>query len=154
MVSLKRRKGGKRQPRLAKAGRRVKRPVAVPERPLSIAFLVGAGLVKDAGLPLSVDLARKFNAHLEEGATSDTVIKGLLALNRFLNGGIRFQMGVLDRDPEQTINIEHLATAALRLNERMENPIAPYVSGWNSRLIELEHGTREILRRFLDVIYA
>jgi hypothetical protein len=154
MVSLKRRKRGKPQPRLAKKGRRLKRSAVVPERPLNITFLVGAGLTKDAGLPLSVDLAHKFNAYLEEGATSNRVTKALLALNRFLNGGIRFQMGVLDRDPEQTINIEHLATAALRLIERMENPIAPYVSGWNSRLIELEEGTGEILRRFLDVIYA
>src|SRR6266699_3754527 len=116
MVSLKRRKSGKPRPRLVKSGRRVKRSATAPERPLGITFLVGAGLVKDAGLPLSVDLARKFNAYLEEGATSDTGAKALLALNRFLNGGIRFQMGVLDRDPEQTINIEHLATAALRLN--------------------------------------
>jgi hypothetical protein len=154
MKSKKRAKRGLRWKAGTKKEHRSIRKPPSSEPNLSICFLVGAGLVKDANLPLSADLALKFKLHLEAGDPSDKTTQGLLALNRFLNGGIRFQMGVLNRDPEQTINIEHLATAALRLNERMENPIAPYVSGWNSRLIELERGTREILPRFLEVIYA
>lgn len=149
----KERRVAKPRRRTSKRGPGQRKRTADP--PLSVCFLVGAGLVKDADLPLSADLARKFKEHLEAiSSPSDKATRGLLALNRFLNGGIRFQMGVLNRDPEQTINIEHLATAALRLNERMENPVAPYVSGWNSRLIELEQGNAAVLQRFIDVIYA
>jgi hypothetical protein len=157
VVSVKRKTRKKRfrpATRHKKGGRRRQNAQPV-DLPLSICFLVGAGIVKDAQLPLSADLARKFNEQLEALASSaDKATRGLLALNRFLNGGIRFQMGVLNRDPEQPINIEHLATAALRLNERMENPVAPYVSGWNSRLIDLEQANPAVLQRFLEMIYA
>jgi hypothetical protein len=121
-----------------------------------ITFLVGAGLVYDAGLPLSNDLTKKFREHLSEQVESNA--KGNHALHlqvyRFLVGGIRYQQGVLNRDPDGPVNIEQLATAALRLKNRLDSPLAPYVSGWNQKLVELEGLQDGLLSDFLEGIYS
>lgn len=121
-----------------------------------ITFLVGAGLVNDAGLPLSDDLTKKFRDHLLEQVESNA--KGNHALHlqvyRFLVGGIRYQQGVLNRDPDGPVNIEQLATAALRLKSRLDSPLAPYVSGWNQKLVELEAMQEGLLADFLESIYS
>lgn len=121
-----------------------------------ITFLVGAGLVYDAGLPLSIDLTRKFREHLSEQVESNA--KGNHGLHlqvyRFLVGGIRYQQGVLNRDPDGPVNIEQLATAALRLKSRLDSPLAPYVSGWNQKLVELEAMQDGLLADFLEAIYS
>ncbi len=121
-----------------------------------ITFLVGAGLVFDAGLPLSNDLTKKFREHLSEQVESNA--KGnhalLLQVYRFLVGGIRYQQGVLNRDPDGPVNIEQLATAALRLKGRLDSPLAPYVSGWNQKLVDLEAKQEGLLSEFLEAIYS
>jgi len=71
----------------------------------------------------------------------------------FLNGGIRFQRGVLNQDPDGEINIEQVAVAALRLRDRMKNPLAPYASGWHQRIQELEELRLDLLPQLLDFIY-
>lgn len=113
-------------------------------------------MVRDAGLPLSNDLTRKFREHLSEQVNNNA--KGNHALHlqmyRFLIGGIRYQQGVLNRDPDGPVNIEQLATAALRLKSRLESPLAPYVSGWNQKLVELEAKQDGLLSDFLEAIYA
>jgi hypothetical protein len=121
-----------------------------------ITFLVGAGLVHDAGFPLSNDLTKRFQAHLKE--QGENSINGNCALHlqvyRFLVGGIRYQQGVLNRDPDGPVNIEQLATAALRLKSRLDNPLAPYVSGWNQKLVDLESKQEGLLSDFLEAIYS
>jgi hypothetical protein len=121
-----------------------------------ITFLVGAGLVRDAGLPMSNDLTIKFREHLSEEVESN--VKGNHSLHlrvyRFLVGGIRYQEGVLNRDPDGQVNIEQLATAALRLKSRLDSPLAPYVSGWNQKLVELEAMQEGLLSDFLEAIYS
>lgn len=121
-----------------------------------ITFLVGAGLVYDAGLPLSNDLTRKFRDHLLEQVESNAAGNHALHLQvyRFLVGGIRYQQGVLNRDPDGPVNIEQLATAALRLKSRLDSPLAPYVSGWNQKLVELEAKQEGLLPDFLEAIYS
>jgi hypothetical protein len=122
-----------------------------------ITFLVGAGLVYDAGLPLSNDLTMKFRNHLREQVeinAKDNTNALLLQVYRFLVGGIRYQQGVLNRDPDGPVNIEQLATAALRLKSRLDSPLAPYVSGWNQKLVELESKKEGILSDFLEAIYS
>lgn len=129
-----------------------------------IPVLVGAGLVKDAGLPTSIELAQRLKDTLQL-ALQDAVPRGgiknertrarlILATFYFLNGAIRFQEGVLDRDPDRPINIEQIAVAALELQERMQNPLAPYASGWHQRIIELEQQRPEVLSEFVDFIYS
>ena len=85
-----------------------------------ILVLAGAGLVREAGLPTSVELAAKLReALLEAGKSSDQTTsvqanaQACLAALRFLVGGIRFQRGILDRDPDDEINIEQVAIAAI-----------------------------------------
>jgi hypothetical protein len=121
-----------------------------------LTFLVGAGLVYDAGLPLSNDLTKRFREHLTEQIDNNAKGKHALHLQvyRFLVGGIRYQQGVLNRDPDGPLNIEQLATAALRLRNRMDSPLAPYVSGWNQKLVELETLQDGLLSDFLEAIYS
>ena len=126
-----------------------------------IAVLAGAGLVNDAGLPTSVELAVKLKRALCEAAedraseTSEQEKARLcLAAFRFLIGGIRFQRGVLDRDPDEDINVEQVAVAAIELQDRLGNPLAPYMSGWHQRLSELERGSPNILGLLIEFIYS
>jgi SIR2-like domain len=121
-----------------------------------VTFLVGAGLVRDAELPLSIELTRMFRNFLTEAAESkpDGGSATHLRLYRFLVGCLRCQMGLNNRDPDRPINIEQLATAALRLKSRLDNPLAPYVSGWNQTLIDLESEHDNLLAGFLDAIYS
>jgi SIR2-like domain len=126
-----------------------------------IAFMVGAGLVYEAGLPMSVGLAQMLKDKLgticksaDEDAETMSLAGLELATFRFLNGGIRFKEGVLNRDPDADINIEQIAVAALELQARLENPLAPYMSGWHPRIVELEAKDPKILSRFIDFIYS
>lgn len=77
-----------------------------------------------------------------------------LAALRFLIGGIRFQRGILNRDPDEEINIEDVAVAAIELRERRRNPLAPYMSGWHERLGGLEKPNPDTLRLLVDFIYS
>jgi hypothetical protein len=125
-----------------------------------VVFFVGAGLLNDAHLPTSVELVTKLKAALAsraEDITLDEDTRKLATLQtavfNFLNGGIRFQRGVLNHDPDTEINIEQVAVAALRLRERMNNPLAPYVSGWHQRIRELEEQRPDLLPKLVDFIY-
>jgi hypothetical protein len=126
-----------------------------------VTMLTGAGLCKDAGLPTSTELANKLQEALISSASSDGSsqedrdrAKLHLATYRFLNGGIRFQLGILDRDPNQAINIEQIAVAAEELQNRSLNPLSPYASGWHDRLVEIERRAPDILSTFTSFIYS
>jgi hypothetical protein len=128
-----------------------------------ITVLAGAGLCKDAGLPTSVELACKLQETLVQAATTAPPIvpssnydlaKVNLATFRFLNGGIRFQQGILGNDPDEPVNIEQIAVAAEELQKRSENPLSPYASGWHARIVELERGSPNLLATFIDFIYS
>jgi hypothetical protein len=128
---------------------------------IRVTMLTGAGLCKDAGLPTSVELANNLQEALVSSASSDSCTKEdrerarlHLATYRFLNGGIRFQLGILDRDPNQPINIEQIAVAAEELQNRSLNPLTPYASGWHDRLVEIERQAPDILMTFTSFIYS
>jgi hypothetical protein len=124
--------------------------------PKKVVVLAGAGLAYDAGLPLSVKLAEKLRAHLDvpvSDAEEDTR-RAHRSLYNLIVGGLRFQQGVLDRNPEDPINIEQIATTALRLSQRHENPVSPYVSVWHPRLAQIEAQTPTVLTSFLSTIYG
>jgi hypothetical protein len=128
-----------------------------------ITLLTGAGLCKDAGLPTSIELAQKLQETLVQAATVAAPratspeydrAKLHLATFRFLNGGIRFQQGILGNDPDPAVNIEQIAVAAEELQKRLENPISPYASGWHARIVELERQAPDLLITFTDFIYS
>jgi hypothetical protein len=131
------------------------------ENPSRITFLVGAGLVKDAHLPLSAELVTKLKKSLadvienpEASEEGRKLASSQLAALHFLNGAIRFQKGVLNDDPDDPINIEQIAVAAIELQARLKNPLAPYTSGWHGRIVELEEQCPDVLASFIDFIYA
>lgn len=126
-----------------------------------ISFLVGAGLVYSAGLPLSVQLVTKLKELLITEAGNfanarDVQSKAKLFLSTlyFLNGAVRFQQGVCNRDPDADVNIEQIAVAAIELQARLENPLAPYASGWHGRVVELENKDPKVLTSFIEFIYS
>lgn len=129
-----------------------------------ITLLAGAGLSVDAGLPTAVQLAEKLRKCLYDlsqstEGTQSAVSKReqgnrWLALYNFLNGGIRFQEGVLNRNPDANVNIEQIAIAAEELQARMTNPLAAYSAGWHRRLEELERGDSSLLRSFVEFTYS
>jgi len=132
--------------------------------PRPIALLAGAGLSADAGLPMSVELARRLRkkliarVELSEGTSAATVAREQarlwLALFHFLEGGVRFQEGILNRDPANSVNIEQIAIAAEELHSRSTNPLAAYAAGWHKRIDELEAADPGLLRSFVDFTYA
>lgn len=128
-----------------------------------VTILAGAGLCKQVGLPTSVELAVKLREALLVASDTATGAAGSdarersrlhLATYRFLNGGIRFQQGILNGDPDQAVNIEQIAVAAQELQNRAMNPISPYSSGWHERLVELERRAPDLLSTFVDYIYC
>jgi NAD-dependent SIR2 family protein deacetylase len=121
-----------------------------------VMILTGAGFSVDAGLPASVQLCDNLKEYLTELCSDSTnqEAKDLLALFYFLLGCIRFQRGRLGLDPDVGINIEQMATAALRLRSRSTDPLAPYVSFWNEKILEFEARNPDILERFSELIFA
>jgi hypothetical protein len=129
-----------------------------------LALLAGAGLTVDAGLPASVDLANKLRQRLldmsqssEGGSTAGEMresAKHWLSLFNFLNGGVRFQEGVLNRDPAMDVNIEQIAVAALELQARMTSPLAAYAAGWHRRIEQLEENRPDLLGSFVNFMYS
>lgn len=129
-----------------------------------LALLTGAGLTVDAGLPASVDLANKLRDRLldlsqnSEGGSTATetreAARHWLSLYNFLNGGVRFQEGVLNRDPGMPVNIEQIAVAALELQARMTSPLAAYAAGWHRRIEELEQNRPDLLSSFVNFMYS
>jgi len=121
-----------------------------------VSCLAGGGLSVDAGLPDSVELANKFKVYLQElaGDSKNCEAKSQLELLYFLLGGIRFQRARHGIDPDQPINIEQIATAALRLKYRRDDPLAPYVASWNEKIAEFEAEEEGALDRFGEVIFA
>ena len=129
-----------------------------------ITLLAGAGMSVDAGLPTAVELAEKLRKCLTdlsqnpEGSPSAVSTREQgnrwLALYNFLNGGIRFQEGVLNRNPDEKVNIEQIAIAAEELQARMTSPLAAYSAGWHRRLEELERVDSSLFKSFVEFIYS
>jgi len=129
-----------------------------------LALLAGAGLTVDAGLPTSVQLAKRLRGALLEISQSSeggsTAVERReqaehwLSLFNFLDGGVRFQEGVLNRDPDMDVNIEQIAIAALELQSRMTNPLAAYAAGWHRRIEQLEEKKPALLGSFVDFTYS
>jgi hypothetical protein len=103
-------------------------------------------VMHDFGLGLAAKLKVYLQNQARDNRNADAKIQ--LALLYFLLGGIRFQRARLGGDPDQHINIEQIATAALRLRLRGKDPLAPYVASWNEKIIEFERAQEGAFERF------
>lgn len=129
-----------------------------------IALLAGAGLCKDANFPTSVELAQELKSTLTTlcGGIDGDVVQPIsrqeaaryLAAYHLLDGGIRFQRGIRDRDPAVSINIEQFALAADEVRTRFKSELGPYISGWHDRLGQLERDCPNLFGSFLEFIYS
>ena len=98
-----------------------------------IAFLLGAGAVKDAELPM----AHELTVCVEEAVRDE--YPDLLPLVRFISGAIQFGKGCRGESATERINIEDLLTACTFLASRNKHSIYPFVSAWHERISELEN---------------
>lgn len=120
-----------------------------------VTFLFGAGLMYGR-LPIAVQLTDRLREHLHSLEKEGKGARGarLLAVCRYLDGALRFQRGIRNRDPGEPVNIEEIASAALGLAERDALLVAPHVSGWHPRLLELLNDAPTCLAEFIDAVYA
>jgi len=97
-----------------------------------VVFLLGAGAVKDAGLPTAVELTDKVTELVASSYPS------LMPALRYVQGGVQFRRGCHGHAPLHDINIEELVTGLTLLSQRADQEIYPFVAGWHERVALLE----------------
>lgn len=103
-----------------------------------IAFLLGAGATKDAGLPTATELTD----YMEEDIAEK--YQALLPALRFIKGAIQFGKGCRGEPVTDKINIEELLTACSLLASREKSGAYPFVSAWHERINTLQLLPEEI----------
>jgi hypothetical protein len=99
----------------------------MPERS-EVAFLLGAGAVRDAGLPTAIELTGKVEA------TVSASYQPLMPVLRFIAGAVEFGRGCRGEPVHGNINIEELLSACMFLAERERHYAYPFVSSWHERV--------------------
>ncbi|MBI1878447.1 MAG: SIR2 family protein [Chloroflexi bacterium] len=103
-----------------------------------VAFLLGAGAVKEAGLPTAVDLQEIVEKDITDKFPS------LLPALRFISGAIQFGKACRAEPATSKVNIEDLLIACAFLASRNKSHIYPFVSAWHERISLLQPLPREI----------
>lgn len=117
-----------------------------------MAVLAGAGLVKDAGLPMANELTERLRDRLlQETRDGSEKAKQLLSIYNFLSGGIRFQRGITNESPDGPIDVEEITGTAVALANRASDPLTPFSAAWHERLLEIER-EGPVLQEFIDFI--
>ena len=109
-----------------------------------VAVLLGAGASKDAGLPLTHELAQRIVGSLNERTSYGPVVQAL----NFVYGAMVGYQGETGANPLQAVNIERLVSAVRLLARRADHEVAPFVSSWRGtavtrdfRLVGQRHGS-------------
>jgi hypothetical protein len=101
-------------------------------------LLFGAGASKDAGLPDTYELtARVLEAVHDANSYPDAETLSFVAGSLLQDAGVQGFNPISER-----IDIELLFGALERLEHRGESDLAPFVSLWHPRVVELENATR------------
>src|SRR5947209_4872395 len=95
-----------------------------------ILFLLGAGASKDAGLPLATEITDRIVTDIERNYPS------LLALLRFVHGGICFGRGCSGKVPTDPVNVEDFLMACQDLSRRTSSSLYPFVASWHERVAD------------------
>lgn len=96
-----------------------------------LAFLLGAGAMKDANLPTAIELT-----NMVESRVADTY-PSLISALRFVMGAIQFGKGCRAESTPSSINIEEFLDACLLLANRESLDVYPFVSAWHERVNQL-----------------
>ncbi|SDD03549.1 SIR2-like domain-containing protein [Microbacterium enclense] len=92
-----------------------------------LAVLLGAGASRDAGLPLTNELAVKL---LEGIASTQRDSSPMLKLVRFIYGAMVNHRAERGGDPLAAVNVETMISAIRLLRDRDAHEAAPFVAGW------------------------
>jgi len=95
-----------------------------------ILILIGAGCSKEAEIPTSIDMVKE----IEKKISNEW--KDYKELYHFLKSSILYADGLQGKYGEE-LNIERLVNTLSELEKKEEHPIYPFISGWNSKIIEL-----------------
>lgn len=96
-------------------------------------MLLGAGASRDAGLPLTADLAKEV-VHQANQSTRPSFDPSLPDWVRALNavyGGMVGHYGNRGRNPLGAVNIETLISAVRLLEHKDDHEVAPFVTAWS-----------------------
>ena len=103
-----------------------------------VVFLLGAGAVKEAGLPTAVDLQETVEKDIAEKYPS------LLPALRFVSGAIQFGKACKAEPDTSKVNIEDLLIACTFLASRNKSHTYPFVSSWHELVSLLQPLPKEI----------
>src|SRR4051794_10108673 len=96
-------------------------------------YLLGAGASVEAGIPASRSMAQRVYQRLS------TDLDVLAALNVAL-GGLQFRRAVTEGTPFDEVDVEDLFETLIRLSEREQHPLAPFVGAWSSAVLSVDRG--------------
>lgn len=99
------------------------------DTPRRIAVLLGAGASRDAGLPLTSELAAGVVAKANQEDSFGAKPNWVRALNAVYAGMVGYQ-GASGEDPLSAVNIETLISAVRLLRDRDNHEVAPFVASW------------------------
>ena len=117
-------------------------------------ILLGAGASVDAGVPpaykMSTEMLHRFDQDpLAQSQPTSQVL-------RFVMGGLLFEQGIRNENPDRGINIEDLFNAVKLLGDRQNSELGPFISSWHPQLVKLEAGalSSTTARTLLESIYG
>lgn len=97
------------------------------------AVLLGAGASRDAGLPLTAELAEKIvdKANQPRRRSFDPAVPDFVRAINAVYGGMVGHSGTRGRNPLDAVNIETLISAVRLLKHRDDHEVAPFVAAWS-----------------------
>ena len=114
----------------------------------TVAVLLGAGSSRDAGLPLTNELAKRLVEQVN--AQAGDVHEVNKALN-FVYGAMVNHDSQQGKNPLAAVNVERLFSAVRLLRSRFDHEAAPFVTTWNQAIANLDrplspHSDRDVMR--------
>jgi hypothetical protein len=106
------------------------------DSPPRVAFLLGAGASKDAGLPLAVELFDRLQTSFDDSLAhaADDRARDRTILEASLWDYVRTRMRAVDRPAFDAGNFEAVVEALETLRNAMTHPLMPFVDWWHRGL--------------------
>ncbi|CAN5155621.1 hypothetical protein BH11ACT4_BH11ACT4_06870 [soil metagenome] len=98
------------------------------------AVLLGAGASRDAGMPLTVDLADELITRMNTAPNQ----KSSAGLLNFVFGAMLSKVTQAGGDPHTAVNVETMFSAIRLLRDRASHEVSPFVQAWNPAVAALD----------------